>query len=351
MKPALTYDDISLVPKFSEIDSRVTIDLKTKISRRYGSLIPIIASPMDTICEKEMAFKMFLMGGVGCIHRFMTIEKQADQINELLDLIYEYGKIWNIDENWHSEIQSVPIMASIGIKDDDKERAIELVESGANILLIDVAHGHHINVINMIKWCKNNLPDFVDIIAGNIVTKESALDLQEAGSDGLRVGIGSGSLCTTRIKTGFGIPNVTAIEDIASVAKVPIIADGGIRSSGDIAKSLGIGASSVMLGSLLAGTEETPGKIIEKPDGLFKRYRGSASLETKITHNQEERNVEGESTIIPFKGGVKFIINGLVDGLRSALSYNGSKNLDEFKPDYIVVTHAGLQEAKPHILF
>ena len=190
----------------------------------------------------------------------------------------------------------------------------------------------------------------VDIIAGNIATKEAAIDLENAGVDGLRVGIGGGSLCTTRIKTGFGIPNVTALEEILLVSTVPIMADGGIRTSGDIAKALSLGASTVMLGSLLAGTDEAPGKIIETTNGLIKRYRGSASLETKITHNKEERNIEGESTTIPYKGGVKFVINGLIDGIKSALSYGGANNLSEFNPEYVQVTNSGISESKPHLL-
>jgi IMP dehydrogenase len=159
------------------------------------------------------------------------------------------------------------------------------------------------------------------------------------------------SLCTTRIKTGFGVPNVTSLTEIAEVSNVPIIACGGIKSSGDIAKALAVGASSVILGSLLAGTKEAPGAIIEKQNGLYKRYRGAASLETKVTHGQATRNVEGESTVIPFKGGVKFIVDGLLDGLKSALSYAGARNLTEFHPDYIVVSQAGVNEARPHLLY
>jgi len=158
------------------------------------------------------------------------------------------------------------------------------------------------------------------------------------------------SLCSTRIQTGFGVPNVTAIEDCTRGSVVPIMADGGIRNSGDIAKALAVGASSVMLGSLLAGTEETPGKIIESPKGLYKRYRGSASVETKITHGQEVRNVEGESTVIPFKGGVKFVVNGLLEGVRSALSYGGATTLAEYHPKYVIVTNSGANEARPHLL-
>ncbi len=356
MQNYLTYDDIQLVPQYSEIPSRTQINLKTLVSKRYGLLNPIVASPMDTVCELEMAYKIFLLGGVGCIHRFNTIEEQSKIIKELYHRIYsdEWGnqfESWGVMvDNWHSEIPHVPIMASIGVSESDKDRAKSLVDSGCNILLIDVAHGHHKNVEKMLKWCKQNLDDKVDIIAGNIATKEAAQELESWGADGLRVGIGGGSLCTTRVKTGFGVPNVSCLEDIVSVSKTPVMADGGIRSSGDISKALAIGASSVMLGSLIAGTDEAPGQIVETNKGLYKRYRGSASLETKVTHGQQTRNVEGESTTIPYKGGVKFIVNGLLDGIKSALSYGGAKTLEDFNPPYVKVTNSGINEAKPHLL-
>ena len=350
--PALTYDDIQLVPGFSSVSSRQKIKLETKLSRNHNLLMPLVASPMDTVCEEEMAYKMFLMGGVGCIHRFMSVEEQCKQVNVLHYKIYGEGfggPFENWGEDYGSGKKSIPIMAAIGVGEEGMSRAAALVESGVNVLLIDVAHGHHQNVIDMISYCKEKHPK-VDVIAGNIATAEAAEDLQNAGADGLRVGIGGGSLCTTRIKTGFGIPNVTCIEEISRVAKVPVMADGGIRSSGDIAKALGVGAHCVMIGSLIAGTDEAPGKIIETRSGLSKRYRGSASLETKSAHGQEQRNVEGESTTIPYKGGVKFVINGLLDGVRSALSYAGSEDLDNFHPKYIQVTNSGLREAQPHLI-
>jgi len=358
MRTALTYDDIQLVPSFSNIKSRQSINLNTLVSRRYGLLNPIVASPMDTVCEYDMALKMAQLGGVGCIHRFMSITHQCDIVKELFDTIYDdtdqmsiaqdWGIMW---DTWHAEMNLVPIMAAIGVQEEDKKRAIDLVKSGANILLIDVAHGDHQNVIDMIHWCKTqDKLQHVDIIAGNIATAEAAELLETYGADGLRVGIGGGSLCTTRIKTGFGVPNVTSLEDVINVSTVPVMADGGIRSSGDISKALSLGADNVMLGSLLAGTDESPGKILETSKGLYKRYRGSASLETKVTHGQKSRNVEGESTTIPYKGGVKFIVNGLLDGVRSALSYAGSNDLKGFSPKYVVVTNAGQNEAKPHLL-
>ena len=356
MRNSLIYDDIQLVPQYSNIPTRTQIKLHTLVSRRYGLLNPIVASPMDTVCGLEMAYKMFKLGGVGCIHRFNSIEEQSNIVKELYHRIYseEWGgqfESWGVMvDNWHSEIPHVPIMASIGVSESDKDRAKSLVDNGCNIIVIDVAHGHHKNVEKMLMWCKNNLDDKVDIIAGNIATKEAAQELESWGADGLRVGIGGGSLCTTRVKTGFGVPNVSCIEDIVSVAKTPVMADGGIRSSGDISKALAIGASSVMLGSLIAGTDEAPGQIVETPKGLYKRYRGSASLETKVTHCQKARNVEGESTTIPYKGGVKFIVNGLIDGVKSALSYGGAQTLEDFNPPYVQVTNSGINEAKPHLL-
>jgi len=347
MKKSLTYDDIQLIPRYSEIPSRNDIRLHTLLSRRYGLLNPIVASPMDTVCELEMAWKMYLLGGVGCIHRFNSIEEQSNIVKELYERIFspDLPKV-----EWNVGCDIPPIMAAIGVSEGDKDRAKSLVEAGCNVLLIDVAHGHHKNVKKMLEWCKQNLDDKVDIIAGNIATKEAALDLESWGADGLRVGIGGGSLCTTRIKTGFGIPNVSSLKDVISVAKTPVMADGGIRSSGDISKALALGSSQVMLGSLIAGTDEAPGQIIETTNGLYKRYRGSASLETKVTHGQQTRNVEGESTTIPYKGGVKFIVNGLIDGVKSALSYGGAQDLEHFNPSYVLVTNSGLNEAKPHLL-
>lgn len=355
MSIALTYDDIQLVPAYSEVVSRSTINLNTLVTRRYGLIKPLVASPMDTVCELDMAYRIFLFGGVGCIHRFMPIENQSRMVEMLRYKIYGDGfggpfEDWGIMyDDWHSEINQVPIMAAVGANGDYLDRAKSLVKAGSNIILIDVAHGHHKNVKDAIESIKSISPE-IDVIAGNIATPEAAQDLESWGADGLRVGIGGGSLCTTRVKTGFGIPNVTCIEEISKIAKVPVMADGGIRTSGDIAKALALGASSVMLGSLLAGTEESPGQIVEKSTGLYKRYRGAASLETKTVHGQAQRNVEGESTIIPYKGGAKFVLEGLLDGVKSALSYAGADSLKTYHPKYVQITNAGMNEAKPHLI-
>jgi len=340
---ALTYDDIQLIPQYSEIETRQNVSLLTKVSNNFHITVPYVASPMDTICEANMAIKMMYLGGVGCIHRFNTIHEQCQQVIQ----VSRYARA-QYPDNW----DTIPIMAAIGSNGDYYERADALVQVGANILLIDVAHGHHKNVKEAISKLKKEFPS-IDIIAGNIATKEASQDLIEWGADGLRVGIGGGSLCTTRVQTGHGIPNFTSLLEVLEVSgEVPVMADGGIRSSGDIAKALAAGADCVMLGSLLAGTQETPGAVIEKGPHLYKRYRGSASLETKSAHQQQLRNVEGESTVVPFKGGVKYVIERLNDGLRSALSYSGSSNLQHFRgrAKWVQTTNAGIAEARPHLL-
>lgn len=344
MRQALTYDDIQLIPNFSDVQTRQDINLTTRVSRNWTINIPIVGSCMDTVTEYEMAATLMEMGGVGCIHRFMSIEEQVNQVKKLASF-----------RDSDPTLAHLPIMAAVGVVGDYLDRAVALEEAGCNIILVDVAHGHHANMEVALAELKANLENYTDVIAGNIASAEAAEDLIAWGADGLRVGIGGGSLCTTRVKTGFGVPNVTSIMDVFKVAEdadVPIMADGGIKSSGDIAKALAVGADCVMVGSLLAGTKESPGAILETPGGLFKRYRGSASLETKITHNQKQRNVEGESTTIPFKGGVKFILAGLVDGVRSAFSYAGADNIYDYysRADFNVVTPAGLAEAKPHLI-
>jgi IMP dehydrogenase len=339
-KQALTYDDINLIPAYSDIESRSQIDLTTRLTTNYSIKIPLIASPMDTVCDGEMAVAMANLGGVGCIHRFMSIEEQVKEVN--------FFNAFPIDaELW--EDYTVPIMAAVGANGDYFERAEALINAGVNVILIDVAHGHHSFVREAIIKIKDNFP-YIDIIAGNVATAEAAEELEFWGADAIRVGIGGGSLCTTRIKTGFGVPNVTSLLETSNAVSVPVIACGGIRNSGDIAKALAVGASSVILGSLLAGTKEAPGSIIEKQNGLYKRYRGAASLETKSVHGQTTRNVEGESTIVPFKGKTKFTVDGLTDGLRSALSYAGATSINEFTPSYVIVTNAGISEARPHLL-
>lgn len=333
---ALTYDDIQLVPSYSEIESRKNINLTTKVTTRYELDIPIVASPMPTVCGFDMANELMKLGGVGCIHRFMTIADQEAIVMQL-------------KESFLQNKSTLPIMAAVGANGDFLERATALINSGAQIILIDVAHGHHKNVKEAIAKIKS-IASNIDVIAGNIATSKAAVDLQDWGADALRVGVGGGSLCTTRVKTGFGVPNVSCLIDIIKVAKVPVMADGGLRMSGDLSKALALGASTVMLGSLLAGTEEAPGLLINQKNGLFKKYSGAASFDTKVTYGQEPRHIEGESTVISYKGKVAKVIESLLDGVKSSLSYAGANSLKEFKPEFVQVTNAGLNEAKPHLL-
>ena len=348
MRRALAYDDINIEPKYSDIEHRDKIDISTKFTKKTLLDIPIITSPMDTVTELDMAREMMELGGVGIVHRFMSIEKQAKMINELCYMPGTEHIIIN---------KASPRCAAVGVTGDYLERAEELVQNGCNVLLIDVAHGHHKLVGEAIEEIKTRLSS-VEIIAGSVATGEACESLCEKGTDAIRVGIGNGSLCETRIRTGVGIPQVSALLDCVAIAdtySVPVIADGGIRNIGDVCKGLACGADTIMLGSLLSGTKETPGEI-EKVgkwpnEQLFKKYRGSASLDSKKSRG-DDKNVEGNHKVIPYKGKVKRIINDIQDGVRSSFSYVGASNMDEYysKVELIEVTRAGNLEGNPHLL-
>ncbi len=353
IRKALTYDDVLLVPKYSDISSRQSIDLTTQFTKNYKVKLPFVSAPMDTVTEYEMVTKLLSVGAVGILHRFMSIDEQVQQVKNIVSYIGTnrdhlhsvWGELMSTDTD-------LPITVAIGVSDIELSRARSVVDAGTNILLIDVAHGHHKNVKDMVQKLRSLFGNSVDIIAGNVATKEGAEFLVECGVDGIRANIGNGSLCTTRVETGHGIPSITSLQDVVSGADgIPVIADGGIRYTGDIAKALSIGPDTVMLGSLFAGTHETPGEFIETNGSLYKRYRGSASLETKVNNNQSQRNVEGESTIVSYKGGVKYVIKKLEDGIRSAFSYSGANNIWEFRDnsELIQVTAAGHVESKPHL--
>lgn len=343
MKYAYTFDDIQIVPTFSEVQSRSECELKTLFTRRYTIGTPLVASPMDTVTDSTMSLAIADYGGVGIIHRFMKIDEQVKHVMKV-------------------KAREKLVAAAIGATGDYQERATALVNAGAIVLLIDVAHGNTKQVRDAIKWCKENLPEYVDVIAGNVATYEGAQNLALWGADAIRVGIGNGSLCETRIRTGVGIPQVTALIECirgveeSGIVDVPIIADGGIRMTGDVAKALSLGADSVMLGSLLAGTRESPGEIqrmgMWPNEQLFKKYRGSASAEVKQVHGLEEKNVEGNSKLIPYKGKVERIINDIRDGVRSSMSYVNAKTIRQFHAncEHVLITQNGLIEAKPHLL-
>ena len=353
MRRALTYDDVNIVPKYSELESRSEIKLTTKFTKNTEIKIPIVSSPMDTVTEDVMAIEMGRLGGVGIIHRFNTIEHQVKMISNVSKSLHDIS----IEEAKKYGFTSTPICAAVGVTGDYLERAKELVLSGCNVILIDVAHGHHKLVGEAIGEIKRDISD-IEVIAGSIATSTAARQLCEWGVDGIRVGVGNGSLCETRIRTGVGLPQVTALLDVCSVADdydVPVIADGGIRNVGDVCKGLGCGADTIMVGSLLSGTKESPGSIEKKGqwpnEQLFKKYRGSASFDSKIDRGESE-NVEGNSRLIPYKGKVRRIMGDIKEGIKSSCSYVGATNLDEFRSlaEFIKVTEAGQVEAKAHLL-
>jgi IMP dehydrogenase len=337
MKEYLTYDDVQILPKYSEVTHRSDCSISTHVTKNWELRIPIVSSPMDTVTEFAMAQEMNELGGLGVIHRFMGIHEQADHVGRVTLGVSS---------------------AAIGITGDFVERAQELVQSGCKILCMDVAHGHHKLVKEAMRRIKNEVTGNFDLLVGNIATKEATRDVCNWGADGIRIGIGGGSLCSTRIQTGVGIPMVSSIRDCVSISdeyNVPCMADGGIRSSGDVCKGLGAGADCVMLGSLLSGTKETPGVITKQGiwpnEVLQKKYRGSASVESKMDRG-ENKNVEGYSTTIPYKGKVKRIVQDIISGLRSSMSYVGANNIEEYqsKCEFVKVTNAGIIEAKPHLL-
>ncbi len=331
-KKALSFDDVLLVPKASDIKSRSEVDLSGKIGNASFSL-PIISSPMDTVTESEMAAVMYDRGGLGIVHRYNTIEEQCDIIKD-------------------SELRVVG--AAVGASGDFEERAWKLYDAGVRVMCVDIAHGHHTLMKNTIQLLKANFGDEVAIIAGNVATPEGYQDLAEWGADAVRVGIGGGSICSTRIQTGHGMPTFQSVYDCAQTdCDIPIIADGGIKSAGDIVKALAAGADFAMLGSLLAGTDESPGESFLSADGKqYKVYRGMASVEAQKAWRGEARSLEGVSTTIPHKGSVLSILDNLRQNIRSGLSYSGCRNIREFqsKGQFIQQSVSGIAESHTHIL-
>ena len=339
IKEALTYDDVLLVPQYSEIKSRRDVSIASELEGN-GPLtrlsLPIIASPMDTVSEEEMGVAMWQAGGLAVVHRYNTITEQAS----ILD-----GIIVNAGCN---------AAAAIGTSGDYLERASALYETGVRILCVDVAHGHHILMKNALNELRATFGDKVHIMAGNIATLEGYDDLVNWGADSVRCNIGGGSICSTRVQTGHGVPGLHTIVDCAGSASraVPIIADGGIRNSGDIVKALAAGADFVMLGSLLSGTDETPGDVINTHEGKFKSYRGMASKDAQIAWRGKTASLEGVATTVPCKGPVDDVLEDLGRGIKSGLSYSGARTIRQLqaKAKFIRQTSSGQNESGTHIL-
>ncbi len=333
---SLTYDDVLLVPQYSDIRSRQEIDVGTNLGGRWSRPIrlplPVISSPMDTVTGPAMANAMNKAGGMGIIHRYCSTDEQARMIRKV-----------------NRGIKA----AAIGVTGDYHDRAKALVAMGTKVLCVDVAHGHHVLMESALKQLRDTFGDTVHIMAGNVATLDGINALSDWGADSVRCNIGGGSICSTRIQTGHGHPGLQTVVDCAKTDRdVTIIADGGIRNSGDIVKALAAGADCVMVGSLLSGTSETPGEIIYIDGEPHKTYRGMASEEAQKDWRGSASSLEGISTVLPSKGTVKNVLYSLDKGIRSGFSYTGARTLIELQTKAVFTrqTAAGMRESGTHIL-
>jgi IMP dehydrogenase len=335
LKEVLTYDDVLLVPQHSDIESRKEVDIGNDLDENIHLDLPIISAPMDTVTELSMAMSMAEMGGLGVVHRYGTIAGQCRHVSEARRQVELVG-------------------AAVGVTGDYLERALHLADSGAKVLCVDVAHGHHKLVERAIKSIKDLLHERVHIMAGNVATPEGYGALSGWGADSIRCNVGGGSICSTRIQTGHGMPGLQTILDCAERKRpeTKIIADGGLKSSGDMVKALAAGADFVMVGSLLAGTDETPGDVIGTINSKKKVYRGMASKEAQFEWRGKYSSNEGISATIPYKGKIADILEDLKNGIASGLSYSGCRTIQELQENAIFIrqTASGLAESKPHIL-
>lgn len=470
LQEALTFDDVLLVPAHSTVLPK-DVSLKTKLTKNVSLNIPFVSSAMDTVTEARLAIALAQEGGIGIVHKNMTIDEQASEVSKVKK--YEHGVILDpitvqvtacvadvLKITEENNISSVPVMdgdklvglvtgrdlrfvtdltkpitammtpkdklvtvpekfdrdvvldllhehriervlvvnsnfdlkgmitvtdilksnehplaskdsngrlrvgAAVGTGADTEERVNALIKAGVDVIVVDTAHGHSQGVLDRVAWVKQNFPE-VDVIGGNIATAEAALDLVKAGADAVKVGIGPGSICTTRIVAGVGVPQISAISNVAKALQgtgVPLIADGGIRFSGDVAKALVAGASAIMLGSMFAGTEESPGEVEYFQGRAYKAYRGMGSLGAMAqkqgssdryfqSSNAEDKLVpEGIEGRVPYKGSLSPIIHQLMGGVRSSMGYTGCKDIAEMntKPSFVRVTNAGMVESHVH---
>ena len=468
-KEGLTFDDVLLVPKYSDITSRSQTDLTTQLSRNISINIPFVSANMDTVTESSMAVVMARAGGIGIIHRFLTIQEQANEVlkvkrsgsvmienpysissdksiqdaldyaedknisgllvvdsnSKLIGIVTERDLLFANPNNSINDImtkdvvtakigvtleeskeilhkhriEKLPIIddsgiikglitskditnnanfpnaskdkkgrplvgAAVGVKGDFLERSESLLEAGVDVLVVDIAHGHSENALSTVRNIKKAFPS-CELIAGNIATAQGAEDLIKAGVDAVKVGVGSGSICITRVITGSGVPQLTAVMDCAKIGRdydIPIISDGGTRTSGDATKALAAGASSVMVGGMLGGTDESPGTVLTKNGKRFKVYRGMASLAASIGRKSKETGsmsldddlndyvAEGVEAMVPYKGTVTDILKQLSGGVRSGLSYCGAHTIPQMQEnaEFIKMSRAGFTESQPH---
>ncbi|KAA0015816.1 IMP dehydrogenase [Salinicola corii] len=468
---ALTFDDVLLVPRYSDVLPR-DVELKSRLTRKLTLNIPLLSSAMDTVTEARLAIAMAQEGGIGIIHKSMSITQQAAEVRkvkkhesvivkdpvtvgpnaklqDLLEMAKEYGysgfpvvegetlvgivtgrdmrfqpdhsdsveaimtprdklvtvlegtsldviksklqenrieKILVVDKDFHlrglvtvrdiEKARTYPMAAkdadgrllvgaAVGTGPETPDRIAALVEAGVDVLVVDTAHGHSKGVIDRVRWVKEHYPE-LQVIGGNIATGDAAVALAEAGADAVKVGIGPGSICTTRVVTGVGVLQITAVANVAEALKpfdIPLIADGGVRYSGDIAKAIVAGASTVMLGSMLAGTEEAPGEVELFQGRTYKAYRGMGSMgamsQTQGSSDRyfqskdegvEKLVPEGIEGRVPYKGQMSAIVHQMMGGLRASMGYTGCHNIDEMRtlPEFVKITGAGITESHVH---
>ncbi|MEL0152652.1 MAG: IMP dehydrogenase [Halieaceae bacterium] len=468
---ALTFDDVLLLPGYSEVTAK-DVSLVTKLTRNISLNLPLVSAAMDTVTESRLAIALAQEGGIGIVHKNLTVQEQAEQVRrvkkfesgvvkdpitidhtatiaELIELtrangisgvpvmkdgdlagivtrrdlrfetdtsqsisaimtpraqlvtvkegassdevqrllhqhriekilvvddagalaglitVKDFDKAESFPDACKDQFGQLRVGASVGTSADTDERVDALVNAGVDVLVVDTAHGHSLNVLNRVRWIKENFPS-VDVIGGNIATADAARALADAGADGVKVGIGPGSICTTRIVTGMGVPQISAVANVAEAladANIPLIADGGIRFSGDISKALVAGAHSVMLGGMFAGTEEAPGEVELYQGRTYKSYRGMGSIGAMAQKQgssdryfqdssvgSEKLVPEGIEGRVPYKGPVSAIIHQLMGGVRSSMGYAGCASVNDMrtKPQFVRVTSAGMSESHVH---
>jgi IMP dehydrogenase/GMP reductase len=355
------FDDVLLVPNRTRATSRTNVDLSTRLTPGIALAIPIVSANTPWCTESRLAVALAAEGGIGIIHRMTTSHTQAEEVRRTKAAVVDPATFPRATRDAQGRLR---VGAAVGVKSDTLTRAAMLIEAGADVLVVDVAHGHADYVIDTVLALKSGHPH-VDLIAGNVATAEGVRDLVKAGASAVKVGIGPGSVCSTRIVTGAGVPQLTAILECAREAKlhgVPVIADGGIRTSGDIVKALAAGAASVMLGKLLAGTEESAATAIEHEGRCYKITNGFVSLGAGLTlkrleggevSEEEFKNYvpEGVEATFDYAGPLSDVLRQYLGGMRSGLSYGGSLTIDELqqKARFIRVTASGNYEGRPHV--
>lgn len=360
VKEGLTFDDVLLIPAESHVLPN-EVDLHTQLAPNLKLNIPIISAGMDTVTEGAMAIAIALQGGLGVIHKNMSITAQAGEVANVKNVVVPSNITKAaVDDNNH-----LLVAAAIGVTSDTFERAEALIEKGADAIVIDTAHGHSAGVLRKVKEIRKHFPH-VTLIAGNIATGDAARALFDSGVDIVKVGIGPGSICTTRVIAGVGVPQITAIYDAATAAREyhkPIIADGGMKYSGDVVKALAAGGNAVMLGSMLSGTTEAPGEVFESDGQKYKTYRGMGSVGAMAqAHGSSDRYFQGgvneANKLVPegvearveYKGDVSDIIFQIIGGLRSGMGYVGAATIAYLRENaqFVKITNAGLRESHPH---